>query len=87
MKTKILVAACLFSLISSSAFCEPPDPAQRDEDETRPYANRLPYHMMLYEQAEEIAQDQYSTIVESPETENAKQEEDLEEEKIKDIKK
>jgi len=77
MKKKILLTACLLALVSSLSS------AGNDKDETRPYADKLPYHMMLYQQAEEEAQDQYSTIVETPEDENSKQEQDLEEEKIK----
>lgn len=86
MKKKILVTACFFSLVSSPAFSESPNPAKNDRGETRPYADKLPYHMMLYQQAEEEAQDQYSTIVETPETENSEQEENLEEEKTKGTK-
>lgn len=86
MKKKILVTACLFFLVSSSAFSESPYPAKNDQGETRPYADKLPYHMMLYQQAEEEAQEQYSTIVDSSETENSKQEQGLEEEKKKGAK-
>ena len=84
MKKKILTTACLFALVSSPAFGESSSPARNDQNETRPYADKLPYHMMLYQQAEEEAQNQYSTIVETPEDQNSNQEQDQgKEEKIK----
>ena len=79
MKKRIIVTACLLSLISSSAFSGSPYSKKKDKDETRPYKQNLPYHMKLYEQAEEEAQNQYSTIVDTPETESSKQEQDPEE--------
>jgi len=73
MKKKIIITACLLSLVSSSALCgsSSPYPERTDKDETRAFTGQLPYHMMLYEKSEEEAQEQYGTIVDSPDTESS----------------
>lgn len=67
MKKIILIMASLFIFAAAPGFCGSPYPEKKNRDGSGS-ANPGPQnHMMLYEQAEKNAEEQYATITESPE--------------------
>ena len=66
MKKKLLILTWLLVLISTPGLCGSPyggKPKKDDKESTNPGPQ---YHMMLYEQAEKNAEEQYAIITEEP---------------------
>lgn len=67
MKKIILIMASLFIFTATQGFCGSPYPEKKNRDSSASTNPGPQHHMMLYEQAEKNADEQYAIITETPE--------------------
>ena len=66
VKKKLLILTALFVFIATSGLCGSPYTGAQKKDEKESTNPGAQYHMMLYEQAEKNAEEQYAIITEEP---------------------
>jgi hypothetical protein len=67
MKNHIIILTSIFILCATLAYSQSPYTGGMKKEERKSKNTGSQYHMMMYEKAEEEAQDKYAIITEEPE--------------------